>query len=310
MIGMASASPRVLNFGSLNIDYVYVVDHIAREGETISGRSFEIFAGGKGANQSVALAKAGATVWHAGRIGRDGQWLKVKLDESGVDSSWVTADEDSRTGHAVIQVDRAGKNAIVLYPGTNWEIDRAQIDRALASFGDGDVLLLQNEINELPYLIEAGRERGMIVCFNPAPFEETVLDFPLDSVHVLIVNEVEGHGLSGGGRCSPDEIMSSLADRFPDADIVLTLGDRGVRGYVSGERISLDAVRTRVADTTAAGDTFIGYLWACRTRGQSWSESLATANRAAALCVGVPGAMDSIPSLSQVMAFTDNLDTR
>ena len=289
---------RILNFGSLNIDYVYRVGQIARPGQTINGRSFEVFAGGKGANQSVALAKANAHVVHAGRIGPEGRWLLEKLRDFGVDTSHVRIDDNSRTGHAIIQIDDCGENAIVLFPGANHRIDRLQIDTTLNHFGREDVLLLQNEINEIPYLIEAGRARGMTICFNPAPFDNAVHAYPLDQVHVLVLNQTEGQDLSG---CrSADRTLGTLAVRYPSAEIVLTLGDRGVHYRARHKHVEIKAIEVKAVDTTAAGDTFIGYLWACRASNQPIQQALETACRAAALCVTKPGAMDAIPIRHEV----------
>ena len=140
----------VLNFGSLNIDHVYHVDHVARPGETLASRSYRVFAGGKGANQSAALALAGAPVAHAGRVGRDGRWLVEGLSDLGVDVDHVVVDDDEPTGHAVIQVEeQSGENAIVLFPGCNRRISPDQIRTCLNSFGSGDILLLQNETNDV-----------------------------------------------------------------------------------------------------------------------------------------------------------------
>ena len=285
---------RICNFGSLNIDYVYRVAHIVQPGETIGGQSFEVFAGGKGANQSVALARAGASVAHAGRVGEDGRWLVEKLADLGVETRHIHVG-DGRTGHAIIQVDDNGQNAIVLYPGANHLIDRTRIDQTLEHFGAADVLLLQNEINDVPYLIEAGHRRGMTVCFNPAPFDETVREYPLDQVDLLIVNETEGRGLAGA-----DLIIPTLAKQYPQTRIILTQGKAGATYHGPDGATSVPAVSVDVADTTAAGDTFIGYFLAARASGQAVKISLEQACRAAAICVAKPGAMDAIPSREEV----------
>ena len=189
----------ILNFGSLNIDLVYQVEHIARPGETIASSSHQVFAGGKGANQSAALARAGARVFHAGQVGPDGQWLVDKLAGLGVDVQHIRVG-DVPTGHAIIQVDRQGQNSIVLFAGANAQIDRGAIDAALSHFDRGDILLLQNEINDVSYIIASASERGLTICLNPAPFGPEVRAYPLELVDVLIVNETEATGLAGASE--------------------------------------------------------------------------------------------------------------
>jgi ribokinase len=288
---------RILNFGSLNIDYVHRVDHIGRPGETISGLSLDIYAGGKGANQSVALARAGADVMHAGRVGEDGQWLKGKLNEAGVDVSRIEVDADVRTGHAVIQVDDAGENAILLHGGANLAITPDQIDSALSGFDKGDVLLLQNEINDVPALITAAFDRGLSVCLNPAPMTDEVRDWPLDKVSLLIVNETEGEALCG--VADPWEMLPKLTE-MTGGEVIVTLGSEGALYLGGDEAIHQHAIDTSVVDTTAAGDTFIGYYLAGRAAGDSVETCLKTAATAAAQCVAKAGAMDSIPGRIEV----------
>ena len=139
---------KILNFGSINIDLVYRVPHIVKPGETLSSLSLARFAGGKGNNQSIALARAGAPVFHAGKIGKDGAWIVAMLKVAGADVRFVKKDPGP-TGHAVIQVADSGQNSIVLFPGANRTITPQEIRDTLAHFGKGDILLLQNEINAL-----------------------------------------------------------------------------------------------------------------------------------------------------------------
>lgn len=288
----------ILNFGSLNIDHVYRMPHIVLPGETLTSRSYQLFAGGKGANQSVALARAGASVAHAGKVGRDGRWLVEKLAAAGVETRWIEVVDDP-TGHALIQVDDAGQNAIVLHAGTNRQITRERMAHVLAQTSPGTILLLQNEINDVAHLLEAGHARGLKVCLNPAPFGEETRHFPFQSVDILIVNEAEGEGLSGERQ--PEPIISRLSERLPaGAEVILTLGSQGALYGRDRERMHVPAKRVQAVDTTAAGDTFIGYYLAARTAGQSGRESLELACAAAAVCVARPGAMDSIPTRVEV----------
>ena len=288
---------KILNFGSLNIDHVYQVEHIVRPGETIPSASYQVFAGGKGANQSAALGRAGAQVFHAGRVGPEGQWLVDKLRDLGVDMGFTAMGQDP-TGHALIQVDRDGRNAIVLFAGANRAITEEQIAATLAHFGPGDLLLLQNEINQLPRLIRAAVARGMRVCFNPAPFTEEVPGYPLGEVDILVVNEHEGRGLSG--QSEPEGILAELAVRYPEALLVLTLGAQGAWYRSPQESFHVPAQPVKAVDTTAAGDTFIGYFLAGLSQNLPPRQALERASRAAALCVTRPGAMDSIPAAAEV----------
>lgn len=290
---------RLLNFGSINIDYVYRVPHIVRPGETLASTGMQVFAGGKGANQSVALAKAGAPTYHAGRIGADGEWLLEKLGGYGVDTSHIEIDPANRTGNAIIQVDDGGENAIVLFPGANCAIPREQVDATLDRFGERDWLLLQNEINDIPYLITAARARGMSVAFNPAPMTPAVRDYPLDQVNLLVVNETEARDLTGLRRAEDDPV-DALRRITAGREFIITWGERGAT-FVRGDlQEHVPAAKVQAVDTTAAGDTFIGYFLAARAEGQPVRACLELACAAAGICVTRHGAMDAIPLRSEV----------
>ena len=283
----------ILNFGSLNIDLVYQVEHIARPGETIASSSHQVFAGGKGANQSAALARAGASVFHAGQVGPDGQWLVDKLAGLGVDVQHIRVGNEP-TGHAIIQVDRRGQNSIVLFAGANTQISREAIDAVLSHFDRGDILLLQNEINDISYIIASASEQGLTICLNPAPFGPKVRAYPLEWVDVLIVNETEATGLAGAST------LSALAALCPHAQIALTLGAAGVQYRSPTEEFHLPAPQVEAVDTTGAGDTFIGYFLHGLTADMTARDAMARAIKAAALCVTRPGAMDSIPAADEI----------
>ncbi len=311
-----AAGTRVLNFGSLNIDHVYQVKHIARPGETIPTLTYRIFAGGKGANQSAALGRAGADVHHAGCVGSDGGWLQDELRHLGVDVSRI-ATGDEPTGHAVIQVDASGENAILLYPGSNHALDEGQIDTCLGDFSEGDILLLQNEICLISEIVDRARHRGMRIILNPAPFEPGVADYPLDQVDMLIVNQTEAAGLAalgdaagGDGHWGAEEVLSTLAQRWPQAEVVLTLGAEGARYHSGNVEISVQARQVDAVDTTGAGDTFIGYLVAGLATGDAMETALSRATAAAALACTRAGAMASIPTNDQVDAFLADLASK
>lgn len=292
---------KITNFGSLNIDYVYGVDHIVREGETLetTGRSF--FPGGKGLNQSIALARAGARVSHAGRVGlADGQFLIDYLKQSGVDVSHILTGGGA-TGHAVIQVDSKGQNSIFLYGGENHSITREDIDAVLSTLEPGDFLLLQNEISEVGYLIRRAGELGLKTAFNPAPFTDAVLEYALENISYIFVNRIEAAALAGvPGEPDAGRILPRLEAAFPDAAVVLTLGSGGSILLERGERIYQDAVPADALDTTGAGDTFVGYFLSGILRGESSAQALKLAAAAAGVAVSRLGAAPAIPFLDEL----------
>ena len=278
---------KVINFGSLNIDLVYRVHEFVRPGETISASSFARFAGGKGLNQSIALARAGAPTFHAGAVGTDGGFLLDVLRESGVDCSAVAIDPDLPCGHAVIQVADSGENSIVLYPGTNHRITDEIIAQALSRAEAGDILLLQNEISAIPEIMREAAKRRMRIFINPAPMTEAVAAYPLELADTIIVNETEWEALK-------------TYPLPPKVNILKTLG---ARGAVYNDSIRAAARKVdKVVDTTAAGDTFIGYFIAELIRGGDIETAMETASAASAWCIQRPGAAPSIPWKSDLSA--------
>lgn len=287
----------ILVLGSLNIDHVYRVEHLVRPGETLSSSDYARYLGGKGANQAIALVRAGADVAFAGRIGADGVWLRDFLAEEGIDVTRI-GEVDVATGHALIQVDDGGENAIILYGGANRSFQADEIPALLDGFGPEDRLLIQNEISAMPAIMAEAARRSIPIVFNPAPMERDVLDLPLETVSTLILNETEGEALAGSS--DPDAILEILGRRYPESDIVLTLGAGGVRYAKRERRIEVTGEKVEVVDTTAAGDTFTGYFLASRIAGMDVEQALRRANRAAAICVTRPGAAPSIPRKNEL----------
>jgi ribokinase len=288
------------NLGSINIDRVFRVDHLVRPGETIASAAHETFAGGKGANQSVALARAGARVAHIGKIGPDGIWLREKLARDNIDTRWIVS-SSSPTGQAIIQVDATGQNAIVLAAGANHEITPAEIDAALAGAAPGSWLLAQNETSSVVHAVRRAHQLGLRVAFNPAPCDRAVNDYPLELVDLLCVNETEGGSLSG--QRAPQAILEVLARRLPGCEILLTLGADGALRRAPDGQMHEAGFHVGAVDTTAAGDTFLGYYLAGMAAGLDPLERLRRACRAAAVCISRPGALDSIPRLAEVLKF-------
>ena len=290
---------KVLNYGSLNIDNVYSVDHFVRGGETLSSSKMEIFSGGKGLNQSIALAKSGAEVWHAGAVGEsDGEFLLDMMKDAGVNVSLVSHVE-GKTGHAIIQRDGDGQNCILLYGGANQKITREQADQAMEHFQAGDFLILQNEINEIAYIMEKAHEKGMKIVLNPSPMDEKIGGYPLEYVDYFLLNEIEAGDIcreQGEG----EELLKKLSAMFPKAKIVLTLGGDGSM-YKDGDLVLKQPIyRVPVVDTTAAGDTFTGFFIGGLMQGEDPKTALDHAAKAAAIAVSRPGAAPSIPDRSEL----------
>ncbi len=283
---------KILNFGSLNVDHVYRTAHFAAAGETVPALSYQKNAGGKGLNQSVALARAGAPVCHAGLVGEDGRFLKELLSAEGVDVTHVAISETA-TGHAVIQVAPDGQNCILVYAGANGAVNEERIRTVLQSFGEGDWLLLQNEVAGLPVLLGTAKERGMRVILNPSPITDELLSADLSAVDCLILNESEGYALTG--KRTPQGVLDSLGRCYPEAGVVLTLGADGAYWQKGAQRCYEPARQVDAVDTTAAGDTFTGYFFAAYTAGADPAAALRRATDAAAVVVTRPGAAASIP---------------
>lgn len=291
---------KILNFGSINIDHVYSVEHFVRPGETLGSTDYRQFAGGKGFNQSIALAYAGADVYHAGKIGKDGLWLLDHLQSSGVDTSFLEV-VDSPSGHAIIQVNREGENSIILYGGANQKITEAEAEKVLSKFSHGDYLLLQNEISAIPEIMRLAAGQGLTIIFNPSPMNSELLSYPLDLVDIFILNEIEGGELTG--EQGPDEIYFSMREKYSNATTVLTVGDKGVLYADSEKTLRVEAEQVTPVDTTAAGDTFIGYFIAEIMDDRDIEQALRLACKAAAVCVTRPGAADSIPKREELEVF-------
>jgi ribokinase len=291
---------KFLVFGSLNIDLIFPVDHIVRPGETINSGALKRSAGGKGANQAAALAKAGMEVYMAGKIGEDGEFLLELLGSYGVRTGHVLRWAGA-TGQAIIQVDAAGQNAIVLYGGGNAALEEGEIGPILENFGPGDMALLQNEIPLTGVLMRAASARGMRVCLNPSPFNGRIAALPLELADLLFVNEIEGAALAGRPVSEdPRLIMDDLTARFPRAEIILTAGKEGAYYGRGTLRAKGDIIELPVVDTTGAGDTFTGFFLAARQRGRNVAESLALACKASSIAVSRRGAMASMPFAEEV----------
>ncbi|MDP6374646.1 MAG: ribokinase [Pseudomonadales bacterium] len=288
---------KLVNLGSLCIDHVYSVPSLARAGETIASQRYEVHPGGKGLNQSLAAARAGASVLHVGCVGGDGEMLTGVLSAAGVDCSAVRV-IDGASGHAMIQVDPEGRNAIVIHGGANRALEANDVAAALECCEAGDWLLLQNEINDVEGVLQLAAERGVRTAFNVAPVDERVHGYDLGKVDLLIVNEIEAAALAG--MTDPGECMSVLARRMPGALVVLTLGEQGLLHSSGGNIREMPAFEVRAVDETATGDAFIGYFMAGLIGGDGLDSALRRGSAGGALAATRPGAASSIPTAPAV----------
>ena len=289
---------KVLNFGSLNLDYVYQVESILIPGETQASRDRQTFCGGKGLNQSIALAKAEIPVYHAGMIGDGGEILLETCKENGVNTEFIRK-ITGPCGHTVIQVDKDGQNCILLYGGANRSITREFVDEVLSAFGRDDIILLQNEINELDYIVDRAYEKGMMIILNPSPYDDKLKACDMSKVSMFLVNEIEGYQITGERK--PERILAAVKEKYPSAKIVLTLGGDG-SVYQDETGIYHQGIfKVKAVDTTAAGDTFTGYFISSIIDGMSVKKGLEMAAKASAIAVSRPGATASIPIKQEVL---------
>lgn len=289
---------KVLNIGSMNLDHVYNLHHIVQPGETQASNGMNVFLGGKGMNQSIALAKAGAQVYHGGMIGDDGGVFPEACKKYGVNSKYIKQVE-GKTGHAIIQIDKSGQNCILLYGGTNEKLTKEYVDSTIADFEKGDILLLQNEVNLIPYIVDKAYEKGLQIALNPSPFNEKLDSVDMGKITYFLMNEVEGAQITGFTQ--PDEIIAKVVELYPEAKIILTLGSQGSIYADKNERHRQSIYNYgKCVDTTAAGDTFTGYFLAGIMEGMEIPEILKLSTMASSIAVTREGAVPSIPLRKEV----------
>ncbi|MEM1129099.1 MAG: ribokinase [Pseudomonadota bacterium] len=286
----------VYNFGSVNIDHVLRVPRHVEPGETLAAHGSFTGLGGKGANQSVAVARAGVEVLHIGAIGHDGDDAAAGLSEAGVDLTWLQRLE-TPSGRAQIMVDDEGENAIIILAGANADVSLDHLQAALSDAAPGDILMLQNETPHQAEAARFARGKGMHVIYSAAPFEAAAVKSVLDHVSLLLVNEVEAAQLTAA-------LDMDLSD-IPVPAIVVTKGPEGAvfHDLNAGTVLERPSHKVDVVDTTGAGDCFAGYLAAGLDRGLDVAAALELALAAAALAVTRPGATAAIPTGDEVTAF-------
>ena len=278
-----------------------MLDHIVAPGETISSLGLIVTCGGKGLNQSIALKKAGADVWHAGIIGHDGGPLKKMLDDAGVNTSILKIDPDHPSGHTIIQIEeKTAQNCIIVHPGTNGLVDKDYIHEVVSHFEAGDYAVFQNEITNVDYAMKCCKEKGLKVVFNPSPMTRELASSDIyQYVDELFINEVEGKQMTG--RDDPEEICKEMKRLWPSCRTILTLGSDGAVVYMDGEFIYQKAFPCEAVDTTGAGDTFSGFFIALSAAGKGVREALELSCKASSLAVRKMGAAASIPTLAEVL---------
>lgn len=291
---------KVLDFGSLNYDHTYNVDHIVTAGETENTSSRQTFFGGKGMNQAAALAKAGVPVYMAGCVGEDGEDIIGECKRLGINTDYIRKVQGP-TGHAIIQVDRNGQNSILLYGGANQKQTKEYINEVLSDFEEGDILLLQNEVNLLDYIIDMAYQKGMRIILNPSPYNESLGKCDYNKVSIFMINEVEGNQITG--EEDTEKMLGKLKELYPKSGVVLTLGSRGSVYQDKNRQVNQNIYKVPVVDTTAAGDTFTGYFVSSIIDGMPVKEGLDLAARASAMAVSRPGAVTSIPERKEVLNY-------
>ena len=294
----------VVNFGSLNLDHVYAVDHFCRAGETIHPAGYTQNAGGKGLNQSIAVARSGQKLYHAGLLGAEGARLAELLSDSGVDLRYLKHTQIPQ-GHAIIQVEPSGQNCIFTYGGSNMAVTPEDIDEVFSHFDAGDYLLMQNEMSNLTYMLRAAVQRGLRVVLNVSPISEEILRVDLSGVDWLVVNEIECAAMAGCGDVQAG--YETLKRRYPGLGILLTLGAEGSVSWKDGVEIRQCAYPVQAVDTTGAGDTFMGYFVGCLAQGMERKDAMQYAAMAASIAVTRPGAAPSIPMMAEVRAAVEAL---
>jgi ribokinase len=283
------------------MDLVVFADRAPARGETVAGRSLLTVPGGKGANQAIAVARAGGDVRMVGAVGTDvwGDQVLAVLRAAGVDVSGVRR-ADGATGTAHILVDASGDNSIVVVPGANGTV-HDPVPGLDAALDGAEILLLQLELPLDAVLAgaRAARERGVKVVLTPAPARPLPADL-LELVDLLVPNESEARALTG--HSDPSAAAAALLDAVPE--VVVTLGARGaVWRCRDAEPLHVPAPQVAAVDTTAAGDTFVGALAVALGEGRSAHAALTWAVSAAALSVQKPGASTSMPSRAEIVAF-------
>ena len=276
----------IYNLGSINIDHIYLMPHLVMPGETLAASDYQAALGGKGANQSIAIARAGSNVIHGGMINiADEDWLD-SMAEAGVDIRHIIRSDDMPTGHAIVAVDEGkGENQIILSPSANAAIPNDLIGDLLKEAQPSDWALAQNETNQTTYFLKQAKAKGLKICYSAAPFVAEVTAELLPIVDLLVVNEIEAK-----------ELSDHLGEDINVEHLIITKGADGADYFHQGSHHHIPAVPANAVDTTGAGDTYLGYVLAGLDQGMAILDAMKLAAKAAAFQVERHGASDAIPN--------------
>ena len=276
----------IYNLGSINIDHIYLMPHLVMPGETLAASDYQAALGGKGANQSIAIARAGSDVIHGGMINiADEDWLD-SMAEAGVDIRHIIRSDDMPTGHAIVAVDEGkGENQIILSPSANAAIPNDLIGDLLKEAQPSDWALAQNETNQTTYFLKQAKAKGLKICYSAAPFVAEVTAELLPIVDLLVVNEIEAK-----------ELSDHLGEDINVEHLIITKGADGADYFHQGSHHHIPAVPANAVDTTGAGDTYLGYVLAGLDQRMAILDAMKLAAKAAAFQVERHGASDAIPN--------------
>jgi ribokinase len=295
----------IVNAGSINMDLIVRSPRIPKPGETIIGSSFFTAPGGKGANQSVAAARAGGQVSHIGRVGKDdfGSALLSTMVDDKVNCDNIFVDADHATGVALIVVEDSGENSIVVASGANMQVSPEDVEKVKDQISSAEVLLLQLEIpiETVIFAASIAHQGGCRVLLNPAPAQSLPPEL-LQNVDILIPNESETHILTGLPVEDDDQLRAaatSLLD-FGVETVILTMGQRGALLIQRNQTTHVPAFKVDPVDTTAAGDAFVGAFAAGLAQGESLEQAVVRGNAAGALAATKLGAQPSLPTRENI----------
>ncbi|MEM0991955.1 MAG: ribokinase [Bacteroidota bacterium] len=301
---------KIVVIGSTNVDMVMQLSTLPKPGETIGNGQFELFHGGKGANQAVAAARAGGAVHFVSCLGKDhfASDLRSNFEADGIQTDYIFVLEEVSTGTALIMVDEQAENCIGVAPGANGKLSPQHIEQAKAVIENADYVLLQFEIpmESVHYAIYLAHKLGSKVIVNPAPAAE-LSDEILRKIEILVLNESEAAFLIGGKQ--ENQKAAEIAQYFLDKgvqQVVLTLGAKGAYIANTKERTHIPTFKVNAVDTTGAGDTFCGALAARLQVADSLETAAIFASAAAAIAVTGAGAQSSIPHRTKIENFLAN----
>lgn len=286
--------------GSINLDRIYRVKALPLKGETINAQSKELFPGGKGFNQAVAVSKVNEKVKLVGRIGNDGsgEYISRVLEKTAIDTENIIMDESAPTGEAIILVDDLGNNMITVVNGANMDLSINDVPLI-----ENSVVLMQLEI-PMPIVLDQINNKiknNNKVVINFAPYREMKLE-KLRLIDVLILNEVEAQQLVKNFSLSFEEILSQLSRKMPSTSIIITLGADGVIYKHQDDVYRIEGHNVTTVDTTGAGDTFVGVLAGLLDQ-MPFEKVIEYANAAAAISTTMVGAQSGMPSIEKILEF-------